>query len=41
VEGGREDAVDGRLHLRVGHDDDVVLRAAERLHTLAVLGRVA
>jgi hypothetical protein len=39
VERGGEDAVDGRLHLRVGHDDDVVLRSAERLHTLPVLRR--
>ena len=38
VERRGEDAVDGGVELGVGHDDDVVLGAAERLHALPVLG---
>jgi hypothetical protein len=34
--GRLRDGVDRAAHLRIGHDDDEVLGAAERLHALAV-----
>ena len=39
AEGRADDAVDGLVDHRVGHDDHVVLGAAERLHALAGLRR--
>ena len=39
--GGADEGVGGLIEIGVGHDDHVVLRAAEGLHALAVLGAVA